>query len=238
MIHAQGVVKSFGTSRALNGIDLQLEQGKAYGVVGPNGCGKTTFFRLITGLLRPDADSISVLGKSPTELDRSNLGYMPQSESLYNDLSVEENVRFFAEVCGLAAKDCKERVDEVLALTKLQPHRKKLVEQLSGGMIRRTSLCCAISHRPALLLLDEPTVGVDPRLRLEFWDYFSELKQSGTTILVSTHHLDEASRCDELVLLLDGMLLAKMSPSDLLESTQADSIEEAFLQLSEQEAQK
>ena len=233
MIRLEGLVKSFGSTRALDGVDVEFDAGRAYGVVGPNGCGKTTLFRILTGLLTHDAGSVTVMGGAPSDVDPTKVGYMPQREALYRDLTVRENVRFFAELCGLRGQVLASQIDEVLRLTALVEHQTKTVEQLSGGMARRTSLSCAIVHRPSLLFLDEPTVGVDPKLRIEFWDHFADLKNRGTTILVSTHHLDEARRCDELVLLRAGRVLAKMPPEELLSSTNSSTVEEAFLKLAE-----
>jgi ABC-2 type transport system ATP-binding protein len=234
MICVEGLEKHYGRQRVLASLDLSCVQGRAYGVLGPNGSGKTTLFRILTGLLAADAGRATVMGVHPRAVERAQVGYMPQDEALYGDLSVRENIDFFASICGVPALQRRERVDEVLALTRLAEFDRRLVEHLSGGMARRASLACAIVHRPRLLFLDEPTVGVDPRLRIEFWDHFARLKEGGTTILVSTHHLDEASRCDELVLMRNGSLLAKDTPARLLESTGADSIEQAFLALSEQ----
>ncbi len=233
MIRVAGLRKTFGATVAIAGLDLELEAGRAYGVIGPNGCGKTTLFRVLTGLLPHDAGSIEILGATPKTMDRRKVGYMPQTESLYGDLTIVENIEFFARICAVERGEIERRVREVIALTKLGSHLEKLVEQLSGGLARRTSLACAIVHRPSLLFLDEPTVGVDPKLRAEFWAYFATLKAEGTTIIVSTHHLDEASRCDELVLLRDGELLARAAPSALLERTGATTIEGAFLALAE-----
>ena len=231
MIRVAALRKTFGSTVAIDRLDLDLDEGRAYGVIGPNGSGKTTLFRVMTGLLAADAGAVEILAATPKTMDRRQVGYMPQSESLYSDLTIVENIEFFARICGLEAGAVGAAVAEVVALTKLQPHLEKLVEELSGGLARRTSLACAIVHRPSVLFLDEPTVGVDPQLRTEFWAYFETLKASGTTILVSTHHLDEAIRCDELVLLRDGKLLAKDAPHALLERTGTDTIEAAFLAL-------
>jgi ABC-2 type transport system ATP-binding protein len=222
------VVKIFGRLRALDGISLTVRRGEIYGLLGPNGAGKTTLIRAIVGLVRPDAGTVTVLGRRMPELAvLSRIGYMTQAAALYPDLSVEENVRFFAAING-----ARDGVDEVLRFVDLYDRRKSVVSTLSGGMRTRASMACALVHQPELLLLDEPTVGVDPQLRVQLWDRFQKMAASGTTIIVSSHVMDEAERCQRLGLILFGKFLAEGSPNDLRKQAGVDRLEDAFLKLS------
>jgi ABC-2 type transport system ATP-binding protein len=199
------VVKSFGKLRALDGVSLTVARGEVYGLLGPNGSGKTTLIRALVGLVGIDGGAVTVLGKRIPDLDiLGRVGYMTQQAAVYPDLSVEENVRFFA-----AAYGSDDHVAEALEVVDLTSRRGDLVANLSGGMRTRCSLACALVHHPDLLLLDEPTVGVDPQLRIQFWDYFRKLAAGGATIIVSSHVMDEAERCDRLGLIRFGKLLSE-----------------------------
>src|SRR6266436_5745023 len=187
-VDVEGVQKRFGGIKALDGVTLRVRKGEIYGLLGPNGAGKTTLIRAIVGLVAPDAGSVTVLGRKLPNLDvLREVGYMTQQAALYPGLSVEENVRFFAAIYGVdsGVKDALEFVD-------LYSRRGSVVSTLSGGMRQRCSLACALVHRPQLLLLDEPTVGVDPQLRVELWEQFRQMAADGTTIIVSSHVMDEA----------------------------------------------
>ena len=226
-MEVKNLVKSFGHVRAVDGLSLAVRPGEIYGLLGPNGSGKTTLIRLITGLLKPAAGIVTVLGqRMPDKRALAAVGYMTQAGALYEDLTVRENITFFARMCGGVTRD---RVGEMLALVELQDRAGSLVRQLSGGMKQRVSLACALVHRPWLLLLDEPTVGVDPQLRVSFWEYFQRLAGEGAALLVSSHVMDEAARCHRLGLIRQGRLLAEGTPPDLLEQAGAASLEEAFL---------
>jgi ABC-2 type transport system ATP-binding protein len=237
VIEARNLKKSFGDVHALDGFDICVREGETYGLLGPNGSGKTTFIRLIAGLLRPTSGELEVLGERlPQGSTRISplVGYMPQLQALYSDVSIWENVQFFARIYGLNnGKMRDERVAEVLELVELLPRRKSLVGTLSGGMKQRLSLACALVHRPRLLLLDEPTVGVDPQLRQTFWGYFRSLNAQGVTIVVSSHVMDEADRCDRLGLMRLGRLLASGSPAEIRQMGGDDNLEKAFLSLAE-----
>ena len=227
-VDVDNVVKSFGTLRALDGITLRVRQGEIYGLLGPNGSGKTTLIRAIVGLVAPDSGNVSVLGHRMPDLNiLSSVGYMTQAAALYPDLSVEENLRFFAAISGADGN-----VTEVLKTVELEERRKSVVSTLSGGMRQRCSLACALVHHPRLLLLDEPTVGVDPQLRVQFWEHFRDMAAAGTTILVSSHVMDEAERCQRLGLIRFGKLLAEGSPNEVRASAGTNNLEEAFLKLS------
>jgi len=223
----EDVSKSFGAIRAVDGVSLRVASGLTYGFLGPSGCGKTTLIRLILGTLRPSRGSVSIWGHTVPSADIfKSTGYMPQETGLYMELSAHENVAFFARLYG---RSRRHEVDEVLELMELANRADSPVNTLSGGMQRRVSLACALVHRPRLLLLDEPTVGVDPRLRAAFWNHFRALNQTGTTIIVSSHVMDEAARCDRLIFMRDGLLLSEGTPGELREAVHAASLEEAFL---------
>ncbi|HEY8841777.1 MAG TPA: ABC transporter ATP-binding protein [Candidatus Dormibacteraeota bacterium] len=227
-VDVDNVVKSFGTMRALDGITLRVKAGEIYGLLGPNGSGKTTLIRAIVGLVAPDSGTVTVLGRRMPDLNiLSSVGYMTQAAALYPDISVEENLRFFAAISGADSN-----VDEVLKVVELEQRRNSVVATLSGGMRQRCSLACALVHRPRLLLLDEPTVGVDPQLRVQFWDHFRQLAAAGTTILVSSHVMDEAERCQRLGLIRLGKLLGEGSPNEVRAAAGTNNLEEAFLKLS------
>ena len=226
-VNVDGVSKSFGAFKALNGINLRVRQGEIYGLLGPNGAGKTTLIRLLCGLLEAHAGTVTVLGhRMPNVAVLRHIGYMTQQAALYPSISVEENVRFFAAING-----ADEGVQEALELVQLWDRRSSVVSTLSGGMRQRCSLACALVHKPELLLLDEPTVGVDPQLRVQFWESFRRMAANGTTLIVSSHVMDEADRCQRLGLIQYGRLLAEGSPADIRAQGGSPNLEEAFLAL-------
>jgi ABC-2 type transport system ATP-binding protein len=228
-VEVADVVKTFGRLRALDGISLRVRRGEVYGLLGPNGSGKTTLIRALVGLVRPDSGTVTVLGRRIPDLAvLAGIGYMTQAPALYPDLTVEENLRFFAAIYGAQA-----RVDEALTFVDLGDRRTSVVATLSGGMRTRASMACALVHQPALLLLDEPTVGVDPQLRVQLWDRFRAMAARGTTIVVSSHVMDEAERCDRLGLVRFGRLLAEGSADQLRATAKVERLEDAFLKLSE-----
>jgi len=230
VVKAQALHKHFGPIHAVDGLDLAVQAGEIYGLLGPNGSGKTTLIRLLIGLLKPTSGGAEILGQTmPDKAILSQVGYMTQVSALYDDLSVKDNVAFFAEMCGLPPADSRARITEVLELVNLQDRAGSMVRTLSGGMKQRTSLACALVHRPRLLLLDEPTVGVDPQLRVTFWTYFRQLADSGVTLIVSSHVMDEAERCDRLGFIRSGKLLADGSAAALRAQAGAATLEEAFL---------
>jgi len=232
-VDVENVVKSFGTLKALDGVTLRVRQGEIYGLLGPNGAGKTTLIRAIVGLVAPDSGTVTVLGRRLPDLDvLGQIGYMTQAAALYPDLSVEENLRFFAAISGAGSN-----VDDALKLVELDQRRKSVVATLSGGLRQRCSLACALVHRPRLLLLDEPTVGVDPALRVQFWDHFRDMASAGTTIIVSSHVMDEAERCQRLGLIRFGKVLSEGSPSEVRAAAGTSTLEEAFLKLSGRESE-
>ena len=226
-VEVDSVTKEFGVIKALNGVTLRVRRGEIYGLLGPNGAGKTTLIRSIVGLIAPNSGTVTVLGRKLPNLDvLREVGYMTQQAALYPGLSVEENVSFFAAIYGVegGVKDALEFVD-------LYTRRGSVVATLSGGMRQRCSLACALVHRPRLLLLDEPTVGVDPQLRVELWEQFRRMAADGTTIIVSSHVMDEAERCQRLGLIQYGRLLAEGNPSEVRAQAGTQNLEEAFLKL-------
>ena len=226
-VDVESVTKSFGSLQALDGVNLRVRQGEIYGLLGPNGAGKTTLIRAIVGLVVPTSGAVTVLGRRLPNLDvLREVGYMTQQAALYPGLSVEENVKFFAAVYGAEAD-----VRDALEFVDLYDRRSSVVSTISGGMKQRCSLACALVHRPKLLLLDEPTVGVDPQLRVQFWERFRQMAGSGVTIIVSSHVMDEAERCQRLGLIQYGRLLAEGSPSEVRASAGTQNLEEAFLKL-------
>jgi len=237
VVEANGLVKLFGDVHGLDGLSVQVRKGESFGLLGPNGSGKTTFIRSVVGLVRPNSGELKVLGEPvPAQAPkvRPKIGYMTQLQALYNDLSVWENVQFFAKIFGMNDKSKRDaRASAVLELVELLPRKDALVSELSGGMKQRLSLACSLVHEPDLLLLDEPTVGVDPQLRQTFWGYFRTLNERGVTILVSSHVMDEADRCDRLGLVRDGKVLAVGTPGEIRKLGGSDNLESAFLALAE-----
>jgi len=221
-VAVESLSKRFGRIEALRGVSLTVREGEIFGLLGSNGAGKTTLIKAIVGSSRPNSGTVSVLGLDPIRQAgtlRRQIGYMPQAPALYEDLSARDNVRFFGQAHGL--ENLERRIDEVLDFIKLRDRQGDAVYGFSGGMKQRVSLACALIHRPRLLLLDEPTAGVDPRLRESLWKHFRELAAGGATLLVSTHQMDEALYCDRLAIMRDGVLLACDSPRNLLRSGRA-----------------
>ena len=230
MVVIEQLVKLFGKLRAVDNLSLTIRTGETFGLIGPNGSGKTTLIRMLVGLLRPTSGTIRILdSKMPSAKVLPYMGYMTQLSALYLDLTARENLQFFCNVYGLRGKEQRGRIEEMLSRVDLADRADDVVSKFSGGMKQRLSLACALVHKPRLALLDEPTVGVDPELRRTFWDYFAQLNQEGVTIIVSTHHLDEAARCTRLGLMRFGVLLAADTPQELLRQSGQNNMEDAFL---------
>ncbi len=235
-LQGKNLVKRFGPITAVDGLDLHVEAGITYGLLGPNASGKTTLIRLLMGILPPSQGEVSLLGRRlPDRALRVQVGYMPQVIALYEDLSVRENVSFYARLMGAYSPA---RVDEALTLVDLLPRGKSIVAAISVGMKRRASLACALVHHPSVLFLDEPTVGIDPHLRVQFWDHFQHLNQQGVTIVVSTHIMDEAERCTRLGLMYQGRLLAEGTAKELRQRAGTETLEQAFLRFSSNNGQE
>ena len=220
MILTKDMTIQFGKFVAVDHVNLDVKRGEIFGFLGPNGAGKTTTERMLCGLLTPTYGSIQVAGydmvKQP-EAAKTHLGYMPQKFSLYDDLKIRENLEFFCGIYQVPKKIRKERIENKLELMQLLEFKNRITGNLSGGMKQRVSLACALVHDPPLLFLDEPTAGVDPALRAVFWTYFNKIKQSGVTIFVNTHYMDEALQCDRLGMMNRGRLLMVDTPDGLKE---------------------
>lgn len=216
-IEAHGISKSFSSVKALDGVDISVADGEVFGLLGPDGAGKTTFFRILTTLMLPDSGSASVCGNDIVKeyrKIRAVAGYMPGRFSLYPDLSVEENLKFYASLFGGKVSDNFDMIEPIYS--QLAPFSHRRAAKLSGGMKQKLALCCALIHRPKVLFLDEPTTGVDAVSRSEFWDILGEIKQTGMPILVSTPYMDEASRCDRISLINSGKILETGTLDEIL----------------------
>ena len=217
-IQARGLTRRFGELVAVNGVDLSVPKACVYGFLGPNGSGKSTTIRMLCGLLTPSAGEISVLGyRVPEQAEelKKHIGYMTQRFSLFEDLNVRENLEFLAAVQGVPKAQAIARIDELLREYHLDDRTKQMAGTLSGGQKQRLALAGAVIHRPELLLLDEPTSAVDPESRRDFWEKLFDLADAGTTILVSTHYMDEAERCHRLAILDTGVLVADGVPAEM-----------------------
>ena len=228
-VRAVGLVRVFGTIRAVDDVSFDLTRGRIYGVLGPNGSGKTTLIRLLTGLTRATAGHAEVLGvRMPSREALGGIGYMTQSDGIYPALTVGENARFFAATYGVQGAG---PVLETLGLVDLADRIDSIAGNLSGGQRRRLSLACALVHKPPILFLDEPTVGIDPLLRVEFWAHFRALAEGGATIVMSSHVMDEADRCDELLFIRSGKVIARGTGREVRDQAGTDDLEQAFLRL-------
>jgi len=226
-VRAVGLVKRFGAVVAVDGMTFDLASGRIYGLLGPNGSGKTTLIRLLTGMTLATEGHAEVLGvRMPSRQTLARIGYMTQSDGIYPALTAGENARFFAAAYGVRDDTA---VTEAIALVGLGDRARTIAATLSGGQRRLLSLACALVHHPSVLFLDEPTVGVDPLLRVQFWTHFRDLADAGATIVVSSHVMDEADRCDELLFMRAGRIIARGSGADLRAEAGTDDLEAAFL---------
>jgi ABC-2 type transport system ATP-binding protein len=226
VIKIENLKKSYESIKAVNSISLSVESGEMFGLVGPDGAGKTTTIRILCGLLKQDSGSVEILGsdlkKSKKEI-QNQIGYLSQRFSLYGDLSIDENIEFFADIHNV--KDFNQRRNELLSFTRLTPFRDRLAEKLSGGMKQKLALACSLIHKPKIIFLDEPTTGVDPVSRRDFWKILSDLQKEGITILMTTPYLDEAERCNRVALMNKGEIIAVDTPQNIKSSIQKQVIE-------------
>lgn len=229
-IELKGIDKSYKKKQVLHQVDLKIKQGEIFGLLGPSGCGKTTTVKIIAGVLNPDVGHVEVLGcKMPDLSIMGNIGYMAQAAALYPTLTAAENLNFFGRLYKLSKSDLAKRVQHVAKLVGLSGELGKSVSAYSGGMMQRLSLAIALLPDPKVLILDEPTVGIDPVLRAEIWTELHALAETDTTILITTHVMDEASKCDRLAMMRDGKITAIGTPQELIEKSGRKSIEEAFI---------
>jgi ABC-2 type transport system ATP-binding protein len=227
-VSVRSLCVSRGGNEVLRDLDFFVRSGQVTGLLGPSGCGKTTLMRSIVGVQRITSGAVEVFGSPAGDASlRDRIGYVTQQPSVYDDLTVAENLRFFARILGVA----QARVEECIETVALGDFRDRIVSRLSGGQRSRVSLAVALLGEPALLVLDEPTVGLDPVLRVELWETFHRLAAAGAGVLVSSHVMDEASRCDRLLLMREGRLIADDTPDGLLASTSSEDIEHAFLSI-------
>lgn len=237
-IETHGLRKQFGALVAVEDLDLRIERREVFGLLGPNGSGKTTTIRMLCGLMQPTAGTATVAGidvRQDPEGVRRRIGYMSQRFGLYDDLTVAENLRFYSSVYGLTPPDRRRRSDELLAELGLASRSGQLAGTLSGGWKQRLALACATAHRPEVLFLDEPTAGVDPASRRTLWDWVYRLAEAGTTILVTTHYMDEAERCGRLAILSRGHLVALGTVAEILRQFGQPSIEDIFIGLQQRD---
>ncbi len=230
VIEINNLTRRFGDITAVDSLDLSIEKGEIYGLLGPNGAGKTTTIKILCNLLRYDSGEVKVMGKPVYDPGVvSIIGYMPQETALYNDITAVDNIRFFGRIYGLKGEELEKRSAELFRLVDLEGREKNLVRELSGGMRHRLSLACALVHKPKLAFLDEPTVGVDPELRLGFWNHFKSMAKNDTTIILTTHYMEEARRCNRVCFLTSGKKIAEDRPGVLMKKTGSDTLENAFL---------
>ena len=238
ILRMDGVVKTFGGFAALHRTSLTIPGKMVFGLLGPNGAGKTTMLRLLTGLISPTSGRLTLFGgmEPGSSQARALIGYMPQSLAIYPNLSVVENMLFFGRIYGMEERALRTRIDEVLNTIELTARRDEIVANLSGGMVRRALLGTTLIHKPKLLLLDEPTAGVDPVLRIKIWETLRGLCDEGTSILITTHHISEADRCDRVVFLRSGSVIGDGTPAELVRKYDASDLEKAFVVATKEEA--
>lgn len=226
----QNVCKTYGQKQVLKDVSITVPYGAIYGLLGPSGCGKTTTVKIVAAISEATSGNAFVLGERMPQLALMNkIGYMAQSDALYGDLTAKQNLQFFGSLYGLNRQDLEDRIAEVLELVNLSKDVNKKIGEFSGGMKRRLSLAMALIHKPRVLILDEPTVGIDPLLRKNIWEELYKLTGEGITILVTTHVMDEAAKCSQLSMMREGCLIATGTPREIQENVGASNLEDAFL---------
>ena len=230
VVETNALTKRFGELVAVSSLNLEIPRGAVYGMIGPNGSGKTTAIKVMNGLLKATSGSAKLLGEEvPVREAIHRIGYMPQEMAIYTDLTVHENLELFAGMYSMSRSSFEGAERDLLEMIDLAERRDSLVATLSGGMKHRVSLACALVHDPELVFLDEPTVGVDPELRKGFWEYFAGLKSAGKTVVLTTHYMDEAVRCDIVGMMRLGEMIAEGTPDSLMKTAGATTLEDAFL---------
>lgn len=235
MLDIQNVTVRFGDYSALDALTMKIPSGQIFGLLGPNGAGKSTLIRCLTGLQKINSGHIRLFDNQKPGSAATNvrIGYMPQQIAVYEQMTVRENLRFYAGLYSVEAKLFRQREEQLLTMTELTDKADTLLHTLSGGMKRRAMLATTLVHNPELLILDEPTAGVDPLLRLKFWKWFRQLRDQGTSILITTHHLNEAEQCDDIGFLRRGNLIGRGAPQALIEMHQQKDLEAVFIQLAQ-----
>lgn len=232
IIHLEGLTKSFGKIHAVNQISLKVKRGTIYGLLGPNGAGKSTTIRMICGVLRPTSGTAVIDGldvyKQSEEI-KARIGYMSQKFSLYDDLTVLENLKFYASLYGIYGRERDQRITQLIEMAGIHGREHQLAGHLSGGWKQRLALGCALIHKPSLLILDEPTAGVDPVARRIFWELIFKLAAQGITVLVTTHYMDEAESCDRVAFIFDGTVIAEGTPREMIDGIGAKNLEDVFI---------
>lgn len=232
IIDLEAISKSFGKREAVRQISLKVKRGSIYGLLGPNGAGKSTTIRMICGVLKPSGGTAFIDGMDvykEAEQIKARIGYMSQKFSLYDDLTVIENLKFYASLYGIYGKERNERIRQLIDMAGINGRENQLAGQLSGGWKQRLALSCALIHKPSLLILDEPTAGVDPVARRIFWELIFKLAAQGITVLVTTHYMDEAESCDRVAFVFDGQKIAEGTPRELIDEAGAHNLEDVFI---------
>lgn len=240
-VWTKGLTKRFGELVAVNGVSLEIPGGSIYGILGPNGAGKSTLIRMLCGVLTPTSGEGEIFGLDilkESERIKQSIGYMSQKFSLYEDLTVLENIMFYAQVYSVPDDIRNERISQIVKMAGLEGREKQLAGNLSGGWKQRLALGCTLLHKPKMLILDEPTSGVDPVSRMVFWQIIHKLANQGITILVTTHYMDEAEGCDELIFVFSGHIIGKGSPKQLITEKNARNLEDVFIKYVEEDTGK
>ena len=236
LIQLDNLHKSFGSTKAVDGISLNIPRGKIFGILGPNGAGKSTLIRMLCGVLRPSSGQGKVFGYDivkDSEKIKLNIGYMSQKFSLYEDLTVYENLKFYTEIYDVKKKFVEERIEQIISMAGLAGRKDQITGTLSGGWKQRLALGCTLIHKPKLLILDEPTAGVDPVSRRVFWEIIYRLSRQGVSVLVTTHYMDEAASCDEVAFVFQGKVIGQGAPQDIIKEKNLDSLEDVFIHYEE-----
>jgi len=237
IIQVEHLRKEFGKLVAVDDVNLQVEEGKIYGILGPNGAGKSTTIRMLCGVITPTSGKAWVNGLDvykESEKIKTQIGYMSQKFSLYEDLTVIENLKFFASIYGIGGKERDERIEQLIFMAGITGREHQLTKTLSGGWKQRLALGCSLIHKPRILVLDEPTAGVDPVARRVFWELIYKLAAQGITILVTTHYMDEAESCDEVSFVFNGQILAQGTPQNLIDKNGVQNLEDVFIKYVEE----